>query len=324
MSRALKVEGQPQVPANALPLFVIKILSGPDQGIAHPLNKEKILIGRGEENDITLNDPRVSRQHASIRMTQQGLYVKDSGSSTGLLINGRVTKESLITPGTILTIGDTQLKFDVSLHTAVASTQVESLKQASLNDVSPFDSVVKKPKENKLPFYLVLIGIIGGGAYLANREDSLKKQSTAIRTEEIVEQEIESTRKRVEDLFRLQNEKGKNTQQYKDAQSSFIKGFRDFNAGQFKRAMISFSAARALYPDHELATKYYQLSEVKLSQIINITLTEAKRAFELNQFTLAGSKYKQVMALVEDVNDKRYIEAKERYNEVQLIIKGSF
>ena len=40
------------------------------------------------------------------------------------------------------------------------------------------------------------------------------------------------------------------TFEIRQAQENYIKGFRDFKKGQYERALESFQACLALYPDH--------------------------------------------------------------------------
>jgi adenylate cyclase len=54
------------------------------------------VVGRAVASDIPIFDPTISRRHAELRLTPNGLHVKDLGSSNGTFINGaRVTEGSL-------------------------------------------------------------------------------------------------------------------------------------------------------------------------------------------------------------------------------------
>ncbi len=64
------------------------------QGMQHPIEglrweADTILrIGRQENQDIVLNHPSISKQHAEVYTSRQGWVVRDIGSTTGTFVNG--------------------------------------------------------------------------------------------------------------------------------------------------------------------------------------------------------------------------------------------
>ena len=75
-----------------------------------PLNKERTTIGRKPHNDIQLDDPTVSGQHAAILMLQNA-YVEDLNSTNGVLLNGKKVTRRQLNHGDIIKIGRHELKF---------------------------------------------------------------------------------------------------------------------------------------------------------------------------------------------------------------------
>jgi hypothetical protein len=61
----------------------------------------ELLVGRDESCEIVIPDRQVSRQHARISATQDGIILEDLGSKNGTHLNGE-----LISQPTILTDGD--------------------------------------------------------------------------------------------------------------------------------------------------------------------------------------------------------------------------
>ncbi len=62
--------------------------------------KSSIKIGRDNTNDVIINEPRVSRNHAIITILANGEYeVKDLGSSNGTYVNGQKITKQIINPG---------------------------------------------------------------------------------------------------------------------------------------------------------------------------------------------------------------------------------
>jgi pSer/pThr/pTyr-binding forkhead associated (FHA) protein len=56
--------------------------------IAHELIGDVITIGRAPSNDVVIDDPTVSAQHASLTKLPSGYRLKDLGSTNGTQING--------------------------------------------------------------------------------------------------------------------------------------------------------------------------------------------------------------------------------------------
>ena len=82
-------------------------------GVRHPLVAPGILIGRGSEADVRLNDPGVSRRHALINVAGDPQHplvtIEDLGSTNGVHVNGsRVTKTRL-GEGSRIEIGNTRM-----------------------------------------------------------------------------------------------------------------------------------------------------------------------------------------------------------------------
>ena len=69
------------------------VVQGPNLGTVFPLLEQKLLVGRGEECQIALDDASVSRVHVEVLRTEHGLMILDQGSSNGLRINGADSAE---------------------------------------------------------------------------------------------------------------------------------------------------------------------------------------------------------------------------------------
>ena len=81
---------------------------GPRAGQAFDLNKPVVTIGREASNDIVLEDPQVSRQHARLTLQGTSYMIEDLGSTNGSFINGRrVMTLTPLNPGDKLGLGDT-------------------------------------------------------------------------------------------------------------------------------------------------------------------------------------------------------------------------
>jgi hypothetical protein len=84
-----------------------------------PLAPPGIVIGRGNDADLRIDDPGVSRKHIEIRVEDPQdaggaphITVHDLGSTNGVLVNGKRVERATLADGATLRIGNTTM----SLH----------------------------------------------------------------------------------------------------------------------------------------------------------------------------------------------------------------
>jgi Protein of unknown function (DUF3662)/Inner membrane component of T3SS, cytoplasmic domain len=80
-------------------------------GKAFPLSKDRVIIGRLGESDLTLSDPGVSRRHAEVRREDGKYVIADLGSTNGTMVNEATIGERKLEEGDRITIGRTVLEF---------------------------------------------------------------------------------------------------------------------------------------------------------------------------------------------------------------------
>jgi hypothetical protein len=78
-------------------------------GMKHPLEPPGIVIGRGTEADLRINDPGVSRRHIEIRVGDSGVSAVDLGSTNGMLVNGSRVTHAELEDGATVKIGTTTM-----------------------------------------------------------------------------------------------------------------------------------------------------------------------------------------------------------------------
>jgi pSer/pThr/pTyr-binding forkhead associated (FHA) protein len=91
------------VPPNAF--FVIKGAK------FYPLAKSIINIGRRLENDLVIDDPRVSRNHAQLRAIEGHYVLFDLNSTGGTFVNGIRITQTIIYPDDTISLGGVTLTF---------------------------------------------------------------------------------------------------------------------------------------------------------------------------------------------------------------------
>ena len=91
----------------------LEVTAGPARGHRIALSGDSFTIGRGEQGPGRLeNDPELSREHARIRSTQDGLLlIEDLDSRNGTFVNGgRIPAPTVLRPGDEITVGTSTLK----------------------------------------------------------------------------------------------------------------------------------------------------------------------------------------------------------------------
>ncbi|HVD17637.1 MAG TPA: DUF3662 and FHA domain-containing protein [Propionibacteriaceae bacterium] len=82
-------------------------------GTRHPLQPPGLVIGRGSEADLRINDPGISRRHAQIRVDAAGPQVQidivDLGSTNGIVVNGHRVQQAVLQEGSRIQIGSTRM-----------------------------------------------------------------------------------------------------------------------------------------------------------------------------------------------------------------------
>jgi pSer/pThr/pTyr-binding forkhead associated (FHA) protein len=76
------------------------------------LSKTEASIGRAATSDIALSDSKVSRAHTRLECGPEGCWVIDLGSANGTKLNGAPVERARLSPGDIITVGSTSLRFE--------------------------------------------------------------------------------------------------------------------------------------------------------------------------------------------------------------------
>ncbi len=107
-----------------LPLKTLVVRLGERVVFQYPMTESEIVIGRGTQADLALDNLSVSRKHARIsREGERVLVVEDLGGKNGLELGGKKVERALLGPGDSVGIGKYTLEYQDSAPTEDAPTR---------------------------------------------------------------------------------------------------------------------------------------------------------------------------------------------------------
>lgn len=114
--------------------FRLIVRRGPQPNQVYELTKDIGTLGRDITNDITINDPEVSRHHCRFTRGGGGYTIEDLGSTNGTFVNGqRLTGARPLSSGDIVGLGETViLAYEATSMAPVGGGYAEPPAQATM------------------------------------------------------------------------------------------------------------------------------------------------------------------------------------------------
>lgn len=345
--------------------FDIEIVKGPHQGMKLSFAQLAVTIGRGPENDIVLaNDPRASRQHAEIKQRGNDFIVVNLSQKNFVMVNGSSVQTEVITNESILVIGDSELRLRVEKPLPVkvpppmqsVAPRVQSVPQPPPQSVPPRSPMNQMPQMPAYPssyppnmggnsngfpetmkstpqglanprvrFYgIIVVVALVGWWFFSSSGKKVVKDPNAFRTSDLAMADVREAEKNSQELLTLKREKY-DTVQYRRAQENFIRGFRDYQQGQYARAREAFQVVLNLDPENELAKRYFHLSKIKFDEMVKFSMIQGNRYREKKNWRMCQASYSVVMTMLQNRrDDPTYKEAKQLFEQCALNGEGRF
>jgi len=105
----------------------LKVVGGVDLGLSLADATDAVTVGLAEDNALRLTDPSVSRFHVELSRRGDKVWVKDLGSTNGTWAHGLSLSEAAVPPGTVLTLGQTQLEVGAGQTKSVELAEHDAL-----------------------------------------------------------------------------------------------------------------------------------------------------------------------------------------------------
>jgi pSer/pThr/pTyr-binding forkhead associated (FHA) protein len=309
--------------------YQLTVLNGPDKGAAYRLIARKVTIGRGNECDIILReDNKVSRTHAQIEVANGIVEISDISDRNRVIVNGDDTARQALKNNAVIQLGETKLQFkllDLSAQAPGVPSQKNSLAMASprneLNITSgPADFLKKQmgglKQKNRRPGgkpslipMIVILGVLAGLGYFMADDKGPKKEVSKFGSEKEVERNYASVESELTLIEEERKKIGMSEEEFTQVQAHYVKGFRDYNNGQYERASESFKACLAMMPTHPNCQQFFNDSERQFAQVINEQMKLGQRYKNQNQYSACFNAFNNVKISVKIPTDLRFKEA---------------
>jgi len=139
-TRAVANESQTETGNDTYPVNAFLILGGSS---IIPINQSVVNIGRRLDNQIVIEDPRVSRVHAQVRAARNGFVIFDLDSKGGTFVNSRRINQAILEPGDVISLAGVKLIFNQDLLSN------RDLEEESTESSLPFSSDLQSFEEGE-------------------------------------------------------------------------------------------------------------------------------------------------------------------------------
>jgi transcriptional regulator with PAS, ATPase and Fis domain len=114
----------------------IEVTAGPDRGASLDVAGQTVHVGTADDNDLALTDDMVSRHHCELEPVEDGVRVRDAGSTNGVFAAAVRVYDAILPTGSRLKVGDTELAL-VALGETVEREQTTSDRFGDMLGCSP-------------------------------------------------------------------------------------------------------------------------------------------------------------------------------------------
>ncbi|MGQ9618021.1 MAG: FHA domain-containing protein [Candidatus Aminicenantia bacterium] len=281
----------------------LEVLEGPRKGEKIFITSSGLSIGRKKENDLPLEDPMVSREHARIEQELSGFSIRDLGSKNGVFVNDIMVDFSPLKNGDIIRIGSSLFRFHME--------EEEKKEEIVLDGKKEFVKKQKKGSPVRIMIYILtaftlMIVIIA----LTFSKKGTPEQASEPAEERNVVKPITPSTKTTSDISSLTHEKKEMTEVEKvKFDSLFQQGEIAFFQGSYVDSISFYKQALEINPQCETCKKRIEEANKRLIDIIKEIDKRAHEFFESLQYERAIDEWQRILDIVKDPSNQFYIEA---------------
>lgn len=305
-----------------------RVLGGPDNGVVFVITAARVTIGRGEDNDVILSDPKTSRKHAELALSGGAMVLTDLGSSHGFMVNGFSQKQAALKNGDKVGMGETVLEYIGGVN--VGATQllirppVQTVKK--VGGGSGLTRFIPRPAEQAASqagkasegFIDKNKRLFLGLGFLIMLSAALPEVETRVRRQPTVYQTSADPASLTGNAANQALQVDKDSPQYKNADNWYHQGMREYYSKNYRRALEDFQTATEIDGGHPLAKVYIETTKKEMGEEADERFRLAKKELDANRFKNAMNHYAYVKRLYEaDQSHDNYKKADEAAKDLQ-------
>lgn len=77
----------------------------------YPLSGHRLVIGRATHNDVVIDHPGISAEHAAIDTISNDAFLQDLGSTNGTRVNGQPVMRHFLQDGDVIELADCEMRY---------------------------------------------------------------------------------------------------------------------------------------------------------------------------------------------------------------------
>ncbi len=124
------------------------VIYGQTLGAKHPLKLGEMIVGRSSQAQLQIDHESVSRRHARIVLTENGVLLADLGSTNGTYVNDEPIQERTLVHGDLLKVGRTILKY-------LSTDNIEAAYYEEIHRLSTVDGLTRCYNARSLREHLI-------------------------------------------------------------------------------------------------------------------------------------------------------------------------
>jgi pSer/pThr/pTyr-binding forkhead associated (FHA) protein len=132
------------------PKVVLRGVSGSYFGKIVPV-RGRLVIGRGSECDLVLDEPEMSRRHAMIENSDDGIFLRDLGSANGTYVNGVQVRDAVLHPDDQIAFDRNRFLIEAPGMPARKESPAPAAEAADVPNITQTMQAIRLPNQPKTP-----------------------------------------------------------------------------------------------------------------------------------------------------------------------------
>tara|TARA_B100000886_G_C20385952_1_gene476057 strand:+ start:165 stop:1154 length:990 start_codon:yes stop_codon:yes gene_type:complete len=289
--------------------FRLLSLTGVTKGTSFYLEGKRAVIGRGETVEISILDPKASRQHAELIKYNDTYVITDLKSQNGVIVNDLKIAQHKLASGDRIIIGSTVFKFDkITIDKKeLALEGVASAGESNERDSPEEDDEKISEDGGKRKKIILFLGVVLAFLFLTGEEEEEVKSRKKTKR-------IKDVSSAYEDIIKKKKDKD-DAEEKKKVDALIHRGQREFREKNFFRALEEFNQALIMDPGNGQASFYKRKTKQALDNSIEEYFTKARRDVDSYRLETALVSYCAIIRVLEGYeDDERYIQSRRQIN----------